>query len=1122
MKYLLAITLAAALVALWLFPRALPVVVLSDRIAREEALTRAHSFVKEHGLPGRAQTAIRFQRDDSLRTFVELAGGGKDSLDALVRGDDVAPYSWSVRHFTPRDVRETRVHLAADGRLIGFERRFAEADKRRALPVDSAQMMATHVLTSWLAEPPARWRLAATSYEILKASERVDRTFTFERADRRIANAPIRLDVVIAGDTPAVARRYVEIPETFRRRYGEMRSANELYSLIAGVALLGIIVAGAFALRRFSRVRGLRWREPFAVAAVIAILLAGVGLNEMPSQWYDYDTAMSATTFRLMTLTGALALAALAGLVTAITLVAAEAATRAAFPHHLDWWSLWKYRGTREVAIRVAGGYTLAAVALAYVVVFYLATQRLLGWWVPSELLDDPNLIATPVPWLAGIAVSLHAAVWEEAIFRALPLSLLSLWVASRPHRAVWMAGGVIASALVFGFAHASYPSWPAYSRGLEIFLDACLWAVVFLRFGLIVTVVAHFVYNATLFGMFAAAGTAPSYRMTAAIVILAILSPALIVAWRWIRQRGLSHAPAEARFEAWKPPELTVEAPVAAEPVATGKPGVRARKVAIGAIGLGVLAVLVAPATHVRGPRYSVSRAEVTTVADSMVASRGADAEGWKRLIATRGDTAIPWSRFVRHHRKPDLAATLATTYAVPVWWEVRYVRTAGAVSARAEEWRARISPDGVPIGVQHILPDSAPGARPDQGEARVIALGELARMGLDTAMLVEAKLEETAKPARLDMTVAYTDSTVQLPGGAAARVWVSLAGVEPVLVRRGVELPEDFIRQDRDWMMRRGLVVGASALSLIALVIIGATRVIRRRPPLTDEAGISRRALLAAGGMLGASMVASGLNDLPSMLFGYNTAETWSSFMTSSLLVGISVSVVFVLVFAGLWLTANALRRRVGIPVIAAPAGRISDAIIAGAAIGSVVVGFSILLAAIRSGIPPTPQTSLGQAVPLLSKVMSLPFSVFGLVPAIAIPLLVIVALARGWLSRLVLGLVLLALLAGIVLPLRAGPADPMSMAVSALAIVVFALAIRTWGGLGVTTWLAAAFAARALLALRGAIHAANTLDAWAQVLGVIAALGALAILVRFREPARDDRKVGEQAGVPSPAGP
>ena len=45
---------------------------------------RAHELA-----PPRAHTAVRFQANDSLTTFIGLAGGGHDSLNALVRGQDV-------------------------------------------------------------------------------------------------------------------------------------------------------------------------------------------------------------------------------------------------------------------------------------------------------------------------------------------------------------------------------------------------------------------------------------------------------------------------------------------------------------------------------------------------------------------------------------------------------------------------------------------------------------------------------------------------------------------------------------------------------------------------------------------------------------------------------------------------------------------------------------------------------------------------------------------------------------------------------------------------------------------------------------------------------------------------
>ena len=69
-------------------------------------------------------------------------------------------------------------------------------------------------------------------------------------------------------------------------------------------------------------------------------------------------------------------------------------------------------------AARVAGGYAAACVALAYVAIFYLVTRSLLGWWVPSELLDDPNQIASPLPWISGIAALAVSVYLVVALFK--------------------------------------------------------------------------------------------------------------------------------------------------------------------------------------------------------------------------------------------------------------------------------------------------------------------------------------------------------------------------------------------------------------------------------------------------------------------------------------------------------------------------------------------------------------------------------------------------------------------------------------------------------------------------------------------------------------------------------
>jgi membrane protease YdiL (CAAX protease family) len=1099
---LVVVAIAAAATAVWLFPRALPIVALKQSLTRELALTRADSFFRAHSLaPTGARTAVRFQGSDSLRTFVELAGGGPDSLNALIRGDDISPFAWSVRAFVPSNPREARVTFAPDGRIIGFDRRLAEADRRPTISADSGQRLAEHALDTWIDDRVDRWRLVTSSYETIKNSGRIDRTYTFERVDRRIAGAPLRAEVKIAGDTPSRIRRFVEIPETFRRRYAEMRSANDLLALVAGVGILGIVIVGIVALSRFARARRVRWREPVMVGAVVGGLALAAGINEMPGSWYWYDTAMSPATFQA----GQIFVALFAGISTAVllvfTLAAAEAATRGAFPRHLDWWKLWRFRGTKEVAYQVGGGYAAAAMGFAYVTIFYLATRTLFGWWVPSELLDDPNQIASPMPWVSAIAASLNAGVWEEALFRALPLSLLSLWIGERPGRRWWMAAGVVVSAIVFGFAHASYESWPPYSRGVELFLEACAWAVLFINFGILVTVVAHFVYDLVLFGIFAGSGSSIEYRVTAAIILLGLLAPALAVAWGWVRQRGFTSAPEEARFAAWT--QVAAEEP--ARPVAARQAGVftqRARRLALAAAILGVIIALARPPQPTLGPPFTADRERVLATADSVLIGRGVNPEGWKRLTMIGRDSLSEWPRYLRQYKLVSEAQRFASDYAPPTWWTVRYVHTTGTTAQRTEEWRVRVSPDGRPLDTRHVIPDSARGRAADSAVIRRIALASLARNGIDTTKLRESELKETARPARRDVTLTYTDTTVKLPGGAAARAWVDVGGDEPLGVRRGVELPEEFLRADRARQITRMMIVGVAFLAILTLVVTGAIVVKRRRPALLNDGTLDRKHTFLAIGALALLAILSGLNGLPSLLSLYDTSEPWNRFLGGTAL-RFAMVIAFAMVPAGLWLALNAMRRRVGIPMLAGQPSRSAsrDMLIAGLGLG----GFNYAMTQMddvvrRAGMPRAPTTALDQALPALAGIPDIPGGALMVVALTGIPILVVAGLTQRWNLRVLMAATILALTGVAVAAVsQTTDFDPPMVGVVIASTAVMWVAVAAWGTRSAWSWIVAVLAYFGLAGLRNAVYGFVWQERVAGALGLLVVSGLIALIAR-----------------------
>ncbi|MBA4071689.1 MAG: hypothetical protein C0497_07625 [Gemmatimonas sp.] len=1104
---LIVVVLGGGAAAAALFPRAFPILSVDQRLTGPIARQKADSFAVAHDLPRTGtRMAARFTADSKTQIFLDLDGGA-DTVRAVARGTDHALYRWQVRRFTPGEVRETNVTLAPDGRVIGFRRTLADSEPRPSLGVDSARALAERVREVWLGEPSARWVLVSSSYDTKAASNRIDRTFVFERTGRRLLGAPLRLKVVIGGDLPIEATRSVDVPQTFERRFTEMRAANALLASLSGIGQVALLFACVLALLRFSKDGGIRWRPALVAGGVIGLLVAGAGVNSLPLAWYDYDTATSAATFRLQSIGTVVLEGLLTAVLVGLTLAAAEAATRRAFPSQLDWWQWWKARGTRQVAGQVLGGYAVAAFGLLYVCLFYLMARQLLGWWTPSEMLDDPNQVATRLPWLGGLAISLQAGVWEEAMFRVLPLSLLAIWAKDRPHRTRIMALGVVGTALVFGFAHASYLSWPAYSRGVELFIESSLWAVIVLAFGPLPAMLGHFLYDFVLFSLFAGAGSGLAYRVTTAIAVLIGLAPAAAVAWTVWRNRGLAEATASQSLGAWIQPPRE-----AATPVTTAhresRLTPRSRTMALVAGVVGILLTMVVPSREPLGPRLTADRATAVRVADSALASRGVVTSGWTALSRVARDTMDALPRFLVREHAESLAQPLASSIHPAAWWVVRYVRPRGTLAERAEEWRVRVWPNGRLLDVRHLLADTAWRDSVGDDQARALARRALASARLDTLRFVEARLAADVKPPnaagarRKDITITYTDTVRHLPGQALARAWVTMAGNEVTVVRQGLELPEAFRRDDRQRQLTRVMISGALIFGLLGLLLIGVFYVRRYRANVVEDRPLGARRLWIAAGVLALTLGVSLLNELPRALASYDTAVEWRSFLGSTLVFGV-ISLAMVGVLLGMWLAFDGLRRRVGVPFV-----RASDTWpdVLRAAVG-LAGTFAAIFAALRwARVRAMPMSvgdaSLDSALPWLVQVLSLPVDVVMRVVVPALAVFVVLLLARTVAARAGLGLVIVLLVGGTLAAMEADlPAlrYPTALgAVAVLSVPAAVLALRHYAAGSAITWFAASILMSLFDATRSMFESATAEERAGAALAWVAC-GACLVLVR-----------------------
>jgi hypothetical protein len=240
------------------------------------------------------------------------------------------------------------------------------------------------------------------------------------------------------------------------------------------------------------------------------------------------------------------------------------------------------------------------------------------------------------------------------------------------------------------------------------------------------------------------------------------------------------------------------------------------------------------------------------------------------------------------------------------------------------------------------------------------------------------------------------------------------------------------------------------------------------------------------------------SSLNALPTQLFRYDTTHTWGNFVGDTVL-GFVLSIPLILIVIGLWHALNALRRRIGIPML--PFGPSHSAsnemLIAGLGLGAVIFAVAHIDSIFpRDSIPLTPTTTLNFAFPVLVGIPEIAMVTLMMVVLFGIPLLVVALISRRWSLRVLCLVVMVALLgasawsSGV-----AGEAEPVRAILGVAGIAVMSIAIVAWGSLSAWSWIVGALAFQALSGLRTAAYG----PVWqARGAGLLAVLVASALIV------------------------
>jgi hypothetical protein len=793
------------------------------------------------------KSSAAFLTDENFQNYAELKCGGRKAFTKVLDSGIYHPIYWYVRLFKPGETREFNAYYTPTGKLLSFYEKIPETEKGAALPRNEAQNMAE-------TEAVQKWKLDLKPYKLIEAKAdtkpngRIDHSFVYERTDAKLGEALYRLNLTISGNRLTSLHHFVKVPDKFLKEFEEMRSYNEtLASVASGVMQLVYIVGLIIWFVLLLRQKKLIFAPPLRWGIVIAIFMILGSLNFFSFFWLDYDTSSSAGGFMAEQIAQILLSALFMGALAWFTILVAEALTREAFPNQVQFWRLADkdVASSKDVLSKVLVGYLLFPLQLAYVVGFYGLMGSRFGWWAPSGVMSDPNILSTFMPFISAIGNALQPGFWEEALFRALPLATCAILGRKYDKRGLFLVLGMIIQVLVFSAGHANYPQQPFYFRLVELIIPSLIFAFAYIYFGLVTGVILHFTFDAVMMNLSALLSTAPGMNLDRILFFLFLLVPLWVVLIQKIRNSAASGESVPilaALFGGWgEVPENKLNKNFGAPPLSETKkepetepepsePEINTEPAKenivrdkferfLLAVIIGFLLINFAPFARDETSKIRISGNEFTSLMEnprleiSATFAKELATANLKRILAEQGKAypkehkayadAYRSSRdeiyLVLQDPKDHTAySQLRNKYFFTDGWEIQFKLRKGTLDEKGESYSIFLTPKGDFVSYLHQLPESRAGATLSEDAAReIVKQAILEQYPARLPFLKEISVNPSKLPKRTDWVFTYEDSLTYGLKEGKARMDFTVRGDELAGIKTYVFIPEKTQRQ-------------------------------------------------------------------------------------------------------------------------------------------------------------------------------------------------------------------------------------------------------------------------------------------------------------------------------------
>ena len=494
-------------------------------VNKNEALTRAQSYLQSLGINTQTYSkAIVFNTDDWPDRYLQKTLGIR-AEEEFIKKHNYELFFWCVRFFKEFQKEEFFVIVSPkSGEILSFEHLIEDAQPREVLEKNLAKEKAEGFLKN-------TYGFNLSDYEfheekIKRYDSRIDYSFSWEKKgvyipwDKDQGIAKLLIGATVSGlEVRRFYKGTLDIPEKFRRYIENQLLLGQYISSFAFLLFMFLLASSVYIVaKRKDNIAFRLSKNWFLYLCAFIVLINAVNiLNNLQSIMIGYPTSSNKASFFGISLIKLIITIVFFSASFILPGFAGESLHREAFPENKYSSFLYYIRSTffsRGITKSIILGYLLFFIMLGLQAAIFYFGQRYLGVW--KEWVRLTQLSSSYLPFVSAFAIGATASFSEEIVYRLFGIN----WIKKYFKNTVL---AIIVSALIWGFGHSAYAIFPVWFRGIEVSLIGFLFGFIFIKYGLIPLLIAHYLFD-VFWGVAAyILGHSPKYLFTGSIFTLAI-----------------------------------------------------------------------------------------------------------------------------------------------------------------------------------------------------------------------------------------------------------------------------------------------------------------------------------------------------------------------------------------------------------------------------------------------------------------------------------------------------------------------------------------------------------------------------------------------------------------------